>query len=385
MWVRESPHAIPPPATDAHFRQILPIGAALPPAYSRAEMNRKPDRELRRGWTTGACATAATRAALMMLWGAARPASVGITLPRGEQPVFEITHADQGDDWAEAGIIKDAGDDPDVTHGALIIARVRRAAGGVTFRAGDGVGRVTMPGLPIAPGEPAINPVPREMMTKIVHATASEFGKTPDIEITISIPGGAEIALKTWNPRLGVEGGLSVLGTTGIVRPFSCAAWIASIHRGIDVARSNDTPHVAGCTGATSERVVQAHYGLPDHAMLDMGDFAGGLLKYLARHPVPRITIGGGIGKMTKLAQGARDLHSGRSQVDFAALATALSRPDLGQANTALQALEMVGPPMARWAAQGALETVRAMLPDDVAADTLVIDRAGTILAKAGV
>lgn len=210
MWVCQSPRAIPPPATYAHFRRILPIGAALPPAYSRAEMSGKPDTELLRGRTTDACATAAAR---LMLWGTAHPASVGITLPRGEMPVFDMTHADREDDWAEAGTIKDAEADPDVTGGALSIARVHRAPGGVTLRAGDSAGPVSMPGLPIAPGEPAINPMPREMMAKTLHAAAIEFGKTPDFESTVFIPGGAEIALTAWTPRLGIEGGLSVLGT----------------------------------------------------------------------------------------------------------------------------------------------------------------------------
>ena len=347
-------------------------------------MSRKPAKELRRGWTTGACATAALRAALMMLWGEGRPARVRITLPKGETPEFEIVEARQGDGWAEAGVIKDAGDDPDVTHGALIKARVTASNGGVVFRAGDGVGTVTMPGLPIAPGEPAINPVPRQMMTQTVEDMAERLSESPDIEITISVPGGQALAQKTWNPRLGIKGGISILGTTGIVRPFSCAAWIASIHRGIDVARAAGHSHVAGCTGATSEKTVQALYGLPETAMLDMGDFVGGLLKYLAKHPVPRITIGGGIGKMTKLAQGARDLHSGRSQVDFEALAKALGNNELKYMNTALQAYETQGENMAEWIAREALDKVRAMLPETVRADTVVIDREGKIIARAG-
>lgn len=347
-------------------------------------MARKPDTPLRRGWTTGACATAATKAALMMLWGEGTPDRIRITLPKGERPEFDLAQSNQGDDWAEAGIIKDAGDDPDITHGALILSRVRASSGGVQFRAGEGVGTVTMPGLPIPPGEPAINPVPRQMLTQVVEQMATRLRQSPDVEITISIPGGAALARKTWNPRLGVKGGLSILGTTGIVRPFSCAAWIASIHRGIDVARADGATHVAGCTGSTSEKTVQALYDLPDHAMLDMGDFAGGLLKYLAKHPVPRITIGGGIGKMTKLAQGARDLHSGRSQVDFAALAEVIGIEDLKYMNTALQAYETVGTPLADWVAEHALHTVRDMLPDTVQADTVVIDRKGAIIARAG-
>ncbi|MBR9651806.1 cobalt-precorrin-5B (C(1))-methyltransferase [Thalassovita aquimarina] len=347
-------------------------------------MSRKPDTELRRGWTTGACATAATRAALMMLWGEARPDKVRITLPRGERPEFAIAEARQGSDWAEAGVIKDAGDDPDVTHGALIRVRVDASGGGVEFAAGDGVGTVTKPGLPIPPGEPAINPVPRQMMRQTVEEMAKRLGQGPDVRITVSVPGGAEIAQKTWNPRLGIKGGLSILGTTGIVRPFSCAAWIASIHRGVDVARAEGLSHFAGCTGATSEKVVRRLHGLPEAAMIDMGDFAGGMLKYIARHPVGRVTVGGGIGKITKLAQGARDLHSGRSQVDFGLLADWLGDARMEGCNTALQAYEIVGEKLADVVAKKALEQVRTMLPENVVADIVVIDRAGTILAHAG-
>lgn len=344
--------------------------------------------KLRRGWTTGACATAATWGALARLWGGAFPGSVQLTLPRGETPRFALRDCAAGPGWAECAVEKDAGDDPDVTHGAVIHARVREAGQGVSFRAGAGVGTVTKPGLPIGVGEPAINPVPRAMMTEVVAALAERYGRAGNVEITISVPGGAALARKTWNPRLGIVGGLSILGTTGVVRPFSCAAWIASIHRGIDVARAGGQAHVAGCTGATSERVVQALYGLPDHAMLDMGDFAGGLLKYLARHPVPRLTVGGGIGKMTKLAQGARDLHSKRSQVDFArlgALAVSAGLADVSEANTALDALERAGPALAGLVAEGARATICEILGDaPVTVDTVVIDRAGTVLGRAG-
>ncbi len=350
-------------------------------------MSRKPETALRRGWTTGACATAATKAALMALWGGDFPANVCITLPKGEKPVFALAYRAQGPGWAEAGVVKDAGDDPDVTHGALIRARVEQGGNGISFHAGEGVGTVTKPGLPVAVGEPAINPVPRLMMTQVVQACAAEFGRAPDVAITISIPGGAELAAKTWNPRLGITGGLSVLGTTGIVRPFSCAAWIASIHRGVDVARATGQAHVAGCTGATSERVVQGLYDLPDHAMLDMGDFAGGLMKYLKKHPVSRLTIGGGIGKITKLAQGAMDLHSDRSQVDFAALnqmAQAAGLPDVSAANTALQAYDIGGPVLAQAVAEAALSHVQAFLGGAIRPDIVVIDRAGAVIARAG-
>ena len=343
--------------------------------------------DLRRGWTTGACATAAVQAALHALWGTGFERDVTITLPKGETPTFPLAHQDQGPTWAEAGITKDAGDDPDVTHGALIIARVEASAAGIVFAAGEGVGTVTKDGLPIAVGEPAINPVPRQMITGEIERLAAQYGQSPNIKVTVSIPGGAEIALKTWNPRLGILGGLSVLGTTGIVRPFSCAAWIASIHRGVDVARATGATHVAGCTGSTSEATVQKLYNLDDSDMLDMGDFSGGLLKYLRKHPVPRVTIGGGIGKIVKLSQGAVDLHSGRSQVDFTALealAIAAGCPPYGEVNTALEAYKKAGPKLATAVASEALKQVQKQLRDaEIAVDIVIIDRAGLIIGRA--
>lgn len=352
-----------------------------------AFMSRKPTGDLRRGWTTGACATAATKAALDALWGNGFPQEVGITLPKGETPVFPLAHQQAGDGWAEVGITKDAGDDPDVTHGALIIARVSASVGGIVFKAGEGVGTITKAGLPIVVGEPAINPVPRSMISGVIEAQAKRYGQLADVLVTVSVPGGAEIALKTWNPRLGIVGGLSILGTTGIVRPFSCAAWIASIHRGIDVAVAGGQTHVAGCTGATSEKVVQEVFHLPDHAMLDMGDFAGGMLKYLAKHPVKRVSIGGGIGKITKLAQGAVDLHSSRSQVDFTALnmlSLSLGLVDVSNANTALEAVTRAGNRLAQAIAEQARVRVEKQLKNVVEhIDIVVIDRSGNILGQA--
>ncbi|MEM9061336.1 MAG: cobalt-precorrin-5B (C(1))-methyltransferase [Pseudomonadota bacterium] len=343
--------------------------------------------KLRTGWTTGACATAAAKASVKALFRAPPTDRVRILLPRGEQPEFEIERFDTGPDWAEAAIRKDAGDDPDVTHLALISTRVALAepGHGIRFHAGPGVGTVTKPGLPIPVGEPAINPVPREMIRGVLKEAAQEADRAPDFDVTISIAGGEELAARTWNPRLGIAGGLSILGTTGIVRPFSCAAWIASIHRGIDVARASNLTHVLGATGATSEKTARALYELPEIACLDMGDFAGGLLKYLRTHSIPRLTIAGGPGKITKLAQGALDLHSGRSQVDFERLAQtaetsgARAHPS---ANTALEAFETGGQPLATAIARDALATVTGALRGaDVAANVLIIDRQGGVLA----
>ena len=343
----------------------------------------KPEGELRRGWTTGACAAAAVKAAFAALQTGEFPDPVTITLPKGEMPSFPLALEGRGDGWAQAGIVKDAGDDPDVTHGCVVIATVRRKGEGITFKAGSGVGTVTKAGLPIAPGEPAINPVPRDMMREVI----AELGGG-NVEIEISIPNGEALAEKTWNPRLGIVGGLSILGTTGIVHPFSCAAWIASIHRGIDVARAVGLQHVVGSTGSTSEDAVRAHYNLPLEAMLDMGDFVGGLLKYLRTHPVPRVTIGGGFGKMVKLAQGALDLHSGRSQVDLdwlADLAPELPREAVKGANTAQQVLEMAeGLDLPARVAARALEQAEGILRGaDVKPDIIIVSRRGKIVGHA--
>ena len=358
-------------------------------------MARKPSTPLRRGWTTGACATAATKAALTALLTGEFPDPVTITLPKGQQPAFALAFERLDADSARAGIVKDAGDDPDVTHRALICAKVSRAddGQGVVFRAGAGVGTVTLPGLPVAVGEPAINPVPRRMMRATVEEVAAAARVASDMVIEISVPDGERMAEKTWNPRLGIVGGISILGTTGVVIPYSCSAWIHSIHRGIDVAVAAGYKHVAGCTGSTSERAVQTLYGLPDTAMLDMGDFAGGLLKYLRRHPVPRLTIGGGFGKLSKLAMGHMDLHSGRSRVDMARLAAWVR--DLGgtpalaaeteSANTANQVLHIAGAaglPLAVRVAREARTRALAMLDGRTRIEVIVFDRQGELAGR---
>jgi cobalt-precorrin-5B (C1)-methyltransferase len=341
----------------------------------------KPEGELRKGWTTGACATAGVKAAYTALLTGAFPNPVSITLPKGEQPSFPLAVAEKGEGWARVGITKDAGDDPDVTHGALIVVTLRLGGSGIRFKAGEGVGTITKAGLPIGVGEAAINPVPRQMMISEIERLGGR-----NVEIEISIPGGAEIALKTWNGRLGIIGGLSILGTTGVVHPFSCAAWIASIHRGIDVARANGLSHVAGCTGSTSEDAVRAAYGLPLEAMLDMGDFAGGVLKYIRSHPVQRLTIGGGFGKMVKLAQGHMDLHSGRSQVDFAWLAARVPealRPQVLAANTAMEVLQLAGPDLAQLVATEALAQAVGVVGAAAVVDVMVVSREGKVIGHA--
>ena len=274
---------------------------------------------LRHGWTTGACATAATTAAYTALLTGEFPDPVEIILPRGQRPAFALAtqetepatetvgsaagqpenavrkEADEkpGDlaigagaphgrgvslAMARAGVVKDAGDDPDVTHGALIHSTVRHGAPGtgVIFLAGSGVGTVTKPGLPLEVGEPAINPVPRQMMREHVARVAALHGGTGDVVVEISVRNGEELAARTWNPRLGILGGLSILGTTGVVVPYSCSAWIDSIRRGVDVARAAGHRHVAALhrqyLGADRRRAVRAAgRRAPGHGRLRRG------------------------------------------------------------------------------------------------------------------
>lgn len=352
---------------------------------------------LRRGWTTGACATAATAAAYQALLSGAFPDPVTIELPGGKRPSFALEVRRREGERATAGVVKDAGDDPDVTHGALILATVALTApgSGVTFAAGPGVGTVTLPGLPLAVGEPAINPAPRRMIAANVAAVAAGHGGTGDVAVEISVPGGEELAAKTWNPRLGIRGGISILGTTGVVVPYSCSAWIASIRQGVDVARATGQEHVIAATGDTSARAAQERYGLPDNAVLDMGDFAGATLEYLARHPVALVTVAGGFAKLSKLAAGALDLHSGRSQVDFERLGAraeaAGGSRDLVSAirgaHTGLQALQLAqaaGVPLAdRVAADARAVALGVLAGAATEVEVLVVDREGQLVGEA--
>ena len=352
--------------------------------------------QLRKGWTTGACATAAARAAYEGHLTGFFPDPVSIMLPGGQRAAFALATCNLGMEFATVGVVKDAGDDPDVTHGALILVTVRDSApgSGVTFTAGPGVGTITRPGLPLPPGEPAINPVPRAMIRATIDEVAQAYGATGDIVIEISIPGGEKIAERTLNARLGIIGGLSILGTTGIVKPYSCSAWIHSIHRGIDVARAAGLDHVAGATGNTSEAAIKALHDLPDVALIDMGDFVGGMLKYLRKHPVAKVSIAGGIAKMSKLGQGLLDLHSRRGEVDFDWLAERVAeaggKSDLVErvrrANTALEVLEMaqaerldIGRGVAEAGWRVAADALRGA---DIALEIAVFDRQGRLIGR---
>ena len=356
-------------------------------------MAEKP-KNLRRGWTTGACAAAAAKAACTALLTGEFPDPVRITLPGGQEPAFALARQELTASGATAAIVKDAGDDPDVTHGALISVTLSPGmpGRGLVFHAGPGVGTVTLPGLPVAPGEPAINPVPRKMIS---DAIADVAHGVQDFDVEISVPGGEDMARKTVNARLGILGGISILGTTGIVIPYSCAAWIHSIHSGIDVARAAGYTHVAGATGRTSEQAVQRLHGLDEQQLIDMGDFIGGMLKYVRSHPIARLTIAGGVAKMTKLSQGRLDVHSKRGRADLGALALIARQAgaprDLSakirQSNTVAEAFEHARQsdlPLGDLIAGNAWETAAPLLGKaGIELEILIFDRDGALRGRA--
>ena len=351
---------------------------------------------LRSGWTTGACAAAAAKAAFVALATGIFPDPVTVRLPKGLAPAFALARKENGKGRATAGVVKDAGDDPDATHGAEIVATVTPATpgSGIAFRAGPGVGTVTRAGLPVPPGEPAINPGPRRMIAENIQDAASAIGCAADATVEISIPGGEAIAKRTMNARLGIKGGLSILGTTGVVVPYSCSAWIASIHQGIDVARAAGLAHIAAATGRSSEDAVRKLFDLSEIALIEMGDFAGGLFKYLRRHPVPRLTLAGGFGKMAKLGQGHLDLHSSRSSLDLARLAATARAADADEATAARIAAAIGGgealavamefaPKLAQAVANEARATAVRALGPGIAVGACVFNRLGTLVGRA--
>ncbi|MFA9460452.1 cobalt-precorrin-5B (C(1))-methyltransferase [Thiohalorhabdus methylotrophus] len=350
---------------------------------------------LRTGLTTGTCATAAAVAAARLALGAAAPDPVPVTLPRGEAVTLALLDAGTVAGGGEAGVRKDAGDDPDATHGARVWVRVEpRVESGVAFHAGAGVGTVTRPGLQVPAGEPAINPVPRQMIAAHLEAVAGELDHAGGFAVTVGVDGGERIAERTMNPRLGIVGGLSILGTTGIVRPFSCAAYIASIHQAIDVARSNGIRRVACCTGGTSEAAASDRYGLDDMALIEMGDLFGAALKYLRQHPIPTVVLAAGFGKLSKFAAGHLDTHSRKCAIDLAGLATEAA--DLGAdnalaeriaaANTTMEALEAcreAGVPLADRICARAWDQARRRLSDHSGLEVCAVDRDGRVLGHA--
>ncbi len=328
---------------------------------------------MRVGFTTGSAAAAAAMGAARLLRDCLAPAVVALPVPAGvtlHLPLASCEWLDQpagrGEalaGTARASVVKDGGDDPDCTHGAEIVSEVRLvrptrgpgpapAAGTVRFRAGPGVGTVTKPGLELAPGEPAINPVPRQIIAAALKAVLGDDLRGLAADVTVSVPGGEARAEKTLNARLGIQGGLSILGTSGLVRPYSTAAFRASIRQAVDIARARGLDEVVFTTGGRSETFAMARFpALPEEAFVQMGDFVGFAVGCAREAGMREATLCGMVGKTAKLAQGTLMTHAAGSEVDtrfLASLAAAAGAPPslvqaVAAANTARHVAELVG------------------------------------------
>ena len=294
--------------------------------YSRQTVKR---RGLRTGFTTGSCAAAAAKAATLALLSGKVVDQVTIRLPIGRDATFSVHRCQWADDRPEVScsVIKDGGDDPDVTHGAEICAVVSQAPSGdqrIRILGGTGVGTVTRPGTGIPVGDPAITRVPRRMILESVEQAASSHGMGPEgsLAVQISVTDGEQIALKTTNARLGVIGGISILGSTGVVQPYSTAAWRASVHLAIDVAAANNLSHLVLSTGTQSEAFARRHLDLPEMAYIEAGIFSGPALKRCIMRGVTRATHVGMVGKLSKMAMGYFVTHVAGNKVDTAFLAS---------------------------------------------------------------
>jgi cobalt-precorrin-5B (C1)-methyltransferase len=289
-------------------------GIAVPPRNPRGR---------REGFTTGTAAAAAAKAACLLLHDQVWSEAVEIHLPIGRTLTIPVNTLETDRDVAHCGVVKDAGDDPDVTHGAEIFASVRHVPeAGIHLRGGTGVGVVTQPGLELPVGSPAINPVPQRMIRQAVAEVLGTAEPVPGVEVTISVPNGEELARRTFNARIGIVGGISILGTTGIVRAMSTAAWRASVLQAIDVAAANSIRHIVLTTGGRSETFARRLYpDLPEMAFVQMGIFTGAGLRRAAEQSVPRVSICAMIGKLSKIAAGKMQTHVAGNQVDCAFLA----------------------------------------------------------------
>lgn len=308
------------------------------------------DQVLRRGFTTGATAAAAAKAAALALQRQERITEVALSLPNSVDVLFQVERCAWGEDWAEAAVIKEAGDDPDITDGAEICARLSRITGSeVVLKNGTGVGTVTRPGLAVAIGEPAITPVPKRMIIDAVREVLPDRG----LEVVISVPSGEKLAEKTLNARLGIVGGISILGTTGIVEPISTRAWEETIAVEIDVALASESANrtVVLTPGRVSEEAAMALFPeLPEEAFIHMGDHVGFTLRDCAAKGVERVIIVGQFGKFSKVAMGYMDTNCNASFLDVAEIA-AWARDlgadegltsQIGEANTARHVTQII-------------------------------------------
>ncbi len=271
-----------------------------------------PKGPLREGFTTGTSATAAAKAALVSIIKQEKQDLVNVQLPIDKVLTIKIHTNDYQSNWAKCSVIKDAGDDPDVTNGAEVGCEVQLTTNkDIVFIGGEGVGTVTLPGLELNVGEPAINPVPRQMMENAVKKLLHDYDLECGVTISVFVTDGKKLAKRTLNERVGIMNGLSILGTTGIVKPYSSASYIASIVQGIDVAVANGIDELVINSGGRSEKYLKALF--PDtsaQGFIHYGNWIGETLKKIKTAPIKKVTIGIMLGKAVKLAYGKTDTHS---------------------------------------------------------------------------
>ncbi|MDP2035531.1 MAG: cobalt-precorrin-5B (C(1))-methyltransferase [Polaromonas sp.] len=363
-------------------------------------MDKGAPRGTRTGFTTGACSAAAARAATIGLVTGAVPAAVECLLPNGDLVTFAVQDGRCDTESAHAMVIKDAGDDPDCTDKAHLTADVRlrrELPGQVLLMGGFGVGTVTMPGLGLAVGGPAINPVPRRNIEANVRAVGASLLDEAGFEVTISVPQGEEMTKKTLNARLGILGGISILGTTGIVKPYSTAAYRASVVQGVQVAGTLGHGVVVLTTGGRTEKFVMEEMPhLPEAAFVQMGDFLRYAMGAAVKAGLKQVVIGGMVGKLTKIAQGETITHAGRAEVDTGLLADIAA--SLGAAPEVCEAIRQnetaryagermdelgLGRAFHTALAQRVIQTLRTRYPDQFDLQVLVCDFDGRKIAEA--
>ena len=308
--------------------------------------------KLRTGFTTGTCATAGAKAAILSIIHQRKIDFVDVTLPKKSQIRIKIDNCKFSDCSAMYSVIKDGGDDPDVTHGAEIITDVSltEKPGEIEIDGGEGVGRVTKPGLGLDIGSAAINPTPKKMIRENILEIAEDLLSQKGIKVLISVPKGKELSLKTDNPRLGIIGGISILGTSGIVIPYSTASFAAAIRQSIDVTLAMGDSTVVLTTGGRSEDFSKKIIDLPDHCFVQMGDFSGYTIQLCAKRGIKRAYVAGFIGKLTKMGMGVKQTHVKGSKVDMEFLADLAKKCNASQevingikkANTARHVFEII-------------------------------------------
>ena len=283
------------------------------------DLPEKPEGNLRTGFTTGTCATASSKAALLAIKKQDNISDVDVLLPKRDKIKIKINTCKFSKENAKCSVIKDGGDDPDVTHGAEIFVDLSLTdkINSIEIDGGIGVGRVTKPGLGLEIGSAAINPTPKKMILENIEEVAGEILKQNGIKIIISVPKGEELAKKTDNPRIGIMNGISILGTSGIVIPYSTASFAAAIRQQIDVVASMNDDEVVLTTGGRSEDFARKIIELPDHSFIQMGDFSGYTIQQCAKKGLKKAHVAGFIGKLAKMAAGVKQTHVKGSKVNM--------------------------------------------------------------------